>query len=198
MATIEKQKVRAEIKFGNITVETPNVVSFSVNRARNQLSATFSASVRIGYTEIGSSIDVLAETIVIKAGVKYSLNTIFTGQIEKCIVNPVRTDASKVILNLSGRDVLAVLEGQKLNRRLKTYKDGSSPPDRWGVVNSIIKHNTPVIQKFKDKIYDKKPKVTSKIPAFPLYKTPDAFNVNKDISSMVHGAIEISSGAIED
>ena len=198
MATIEKQKVRAEIKFGNITVETPNVVSFSVSRARNQMSATFSASVRIGYTEIGSSIDIIAETIVIKAGLKYNLNTIFTGQIEKCIVNPVRTDASKVVLNLSGRDVLAILEGQKLNRRLKTYKDGSSPPDRWGVVNNIVKHNTPVIQKFKDKVYDKKPKVTSKVPQFPLYKTPDAFDVNKDLPTRIYAGIEISSGEVED
>jgi hypothetical protein len=107
MATIEKQKVRAKIKFGNITVETPDVVSFGVNRSRNQMSATFSASVKIGYDEIGSSIEVLAETIVIEAGLKNNLNTVFTGQIEKCIVNPVRTDASKVILNLSGRDVIA-------------------------------------------------------------------------------------------
>jgi hypothetical protein len=81
---------------------------------------------------------------------------------------------------------------------LKTYKDGSTPPDRWGVVNSVIKHSTPVIQKFKSKIYDKKPKVTSKIPQFPLYKTPDAFNVNKDLPTRVYGGIEISSGEIED
>ena len=197
MATIEKQKVRAKVEFGNITVETPNVVSFSVTRARNQMSANFSASVRIGYTEIDSSTELLAETIVIKAGLKYNLNTIFTGKIEKCVVNPVRTDASKVILNLSGRDVLSVLEGQKINRRLKTYRDGSSPPERWGVVTGVIKHNTPTIQKFKERIYDKKPKATNRKPEFPLYTTPDAFDVNKGVPTRVYGGIEVSSGEIE-
>lgn len=43
----------------------------------------------------------------------------------------------------------------------------------------------------------KRPKVTSKIPQFPLYKTPDAFNVNKDLPTRVYGGIEISSGEIE-
>ena len=198
MATIEKQKVRAEIIFGDIEVETPDVVSFSVNRARNQMSASFSASVRIGYTEIGSATEILAETIVIRAGIQNRLKTIFTGKIEKCVVNPVRSDASKVILNLSGRDVLAVLEGQKLNRRLKTYQDGDFPPERWAVVTNIVKHNTPVIQKFKEKIYDEKPKVTSKLPQFPLYKTPDAFVVNKDVPTKVYGGIDVSSVEVEE
>ena len=198
MATLEKQKVRAEIIFGDITVRTPDVVSFSVNRARNQVSASFSASVRIGYTEIGSSTEILAETIVIRAGVQNSLKTVFTGKIEKCVVNPVRADASKVILNLSGKDVLAVLEGQKINRRLKTYRDGDTPPERWGVVTNIVKHNTPVIQKFKEKIFDDKPKVTNRLPQFPLYKTPDAFVVNKDTPSKVYGGIVVSAVAEEE
>ena len=197
MATIEKQKVRARVELGNITVETPNVVSFSVNRARNQTSANFSASLRIEYTEINSSTELLAETIVIKAGLKNNLKTIFTGKVEKCVVNPVRVDASKVILNLSGKDVLSVLEGQNINRRLKTYRDGSSPPERWASVTGVIKHSTPTIQKFKEKIEDKKPKVTNRKPEFPLYKTPDAFDVNRGIPTRVYGGIEISSGEIE-
>ena len=198
MATIEKQKVRAEIEFGDITVETPNVVSFSVNRARNQMSASFSASVRINYYEIGASTEVLAETIVIRAGIKNRLKTIFTGKISKCVVNPVRSDASKVILNLSGKDVLAVLEGQKINRRLKTYQDGGFPPERWGVINNIVKHNTPVIQKFKERIYDEKPKVTNRLPQFPLYKTPDAFVVNKDVPNKVYGGITVYTSVGEE
>lgn len=198
MATIERQEVRAEIIFGDIEVETPDVISFSVNRARNQMSASFSASVKIRYTEIASSTEILAETIIIKAGIKNRLKIVFTGKIEKCVVNPVRNDASKVILSLSGRDVLAVLEGQKLNRRLKTYKDGDFPPERWGVVTNIVKHNTPVIQKFKERVYDKKPKVTSKLPTFPLYKTPDAINVNKNIPTRVYTGIEISGIEVEE
>lgn len=204
MATITKQRVRAKIKFGNITVETPDVVSFSVNRSRGQISANFSASVRVGYEEIDSSTEILAETIVIEAGAigvgcgTAGLKTIFTGTVEKCVVNPIRTDASKVMLNLAGRDFLSILEGQKINRRLKTYRDGSSPPERWGSVTGVIKHNTPVIQKFKEKIYDAKPKVTSRKPEFPLYVTPDAFDVEKNIPTRVYGGIEVSSGEIEE
>ena len=153
MATIERQKVRARIELGSIIVETPNVVSFSVTRARNQMTANFSASIRIDYNEIDSATELVAESIVIKAGLQYSLKTVFTGKVEKCVVNPIRTDASKVMLNLSGRDVLSILEGQNINRRLKTYRDGGSPPERWGVVTGVIKHNTPTIQKFKEKVY---------------------------------------------
>jgi len=197
MATIERQKVRARIELGSIIVETPNVVSFSVTRARNQMTANFSASIRIDYNEIDSATELVAESIVIKAGLQYSLKTVFTGKVEKCVVNPIRTDASKVMLNLSGRDVLSILEGQNINRRLKTYRDGGSPPERWGVVTGVIKHNTPTIQKFKEKVYNEKPKVTNRKPEFPLYVTPDAVDVNKLLPNKVYGGIEVTSGEIE-
>ena len=197
MATIERQKVRARIELGSIIVETPNVVSFSVTRARNQMTANFSASIRIDYNEIDSATELVAESIVIKAGLQYSLKTVFTGKVEKCVVNPIRTDASKVMLNLSGRDVLYILEGQNINRRLKTYRDGGSPPERWGVVTGVIKHNTPTIQKFKEKVYNEKPKVTNRKPEFPLYVTPDAVDVNKLLPNKVYGGIEVTSGEIE-
>ena len=95
------------------------------------------------------------------------------------------------------RKDLSILEGQNINRRLKTYRDGGSPPERWGVVTGVIKHNTPTIQKFKEKVYNEKPKVTNRKPEFPLYVTPDAVDVNKLLPNKVYGGIEVTSGEIE-
>ena len=58
---LTKQKVRAKISFGNITVETPDVVSFHVTRQRGQPSASFSASVKVD-AEKTSSIKSMADT----------------------------------------------------------------------------------------------------------------------------------------
>ena len=117
MASITRQKIRARITFGNIIVETPDVLSFNVRQQRGQMSATFSASVKVDHDDIRSGTEVVASTIVIEAGLLNNLNKIFTGKIYKCVINPVRTDASKVVLNLAGRDILSVLEGQKVNRK---------------------------------------------------------------------------------
>lgn len=159
MATIEKQSVRAEIEIGSTKISTPDVLSFNVTRSRGQSYATFTAAVKVSYKLLDTG-KFLAENVVIKAGADGLMNTIFTGKIYKCIVNPLRTDASKVILNISGKDILAVIEGQKVNRRLKTYKDGDGPIERWGVINSVIKQNAPQIQKFKNKVFKPDPVVT--------------------------------------
>jgi hypothetical protein len=193
MATLEKQRVRAEIEFGNFSISTPNVVSFSVDKSRNQMSASFSASVKINTTDMYSGIDVLAKTIVIRAGLEGDLKTIFTGRIERCVANPVKSDASKFILNIAGRDVLSILEGQHISRRLKTYRDGDNPPERWGVITGIIKHNTPTIQKFKQKVYSHTAKAAHRKPEFPLYKTPDAFDRNGNTPTAVYGGIEVTA-----
>ena len=169
MASIKGQKIRAEITMGGIKVVTPNVVSFSVRRARNQMAATFSASLKLPHT---IATDVGAD-IVIRAGVSGGLKTIFTGTVEKSTINPIRTDASMVMLNISGRDVLGVLEGQKINRRVKTYKDGDTPPERWGVISSVLKHNTSKIEKFPINIRDHQPKAIQDFPKIPLDTTPD-------------------------
>jgi len=192
MATLEKQRVRAEIEFGSFSIATPNVVSFSVDKARNQMSASFSASVKIDATDMYAGIDVIAKTVVIRAGLESDLKTIFTGRIERCVANPVKSDASKFILNIAGRDVLSILEGQHISRRLKTYRDGDTPPERWGVISGVIKHNTPTIQKFKQKVYSPTAKATHRKPEFPLYKTPDAFDTDKSIPGTIYGGIEIT------
>ena len=191
MAGITGQKIRAKITIGGIVVVTPNVVSFNVRRARSQMAATFSASLKIPYT---TAKDIGAD-ITIEAGLKGQLNKIFTGTVEKSTVNPIRTDASMAMLNISGRDVLSILEGQKINRRVKTYKDGSIPPERWGVVDSVLKHNTSSIEKFSPRITDKKPKAVQDLPQIPIDVTPDAYKLNNGIdrtrTDRVYGGIEI-------
>jgi len=181
MATLEKQAVRATITLGDgIEVETPNVMSFNVSRARGQMYATFSASIKVDYNDITSSTQIVDSSIVIRAGLKGRERTVFTGTVYKCTVNPVRTDASKVMLNISGKDPMAVMEGQWVNRRLKTYRDGETPPERWGVVNSISKENTPLRKGLKTKVYTSEPIAVINLKNTTLYKTPDGFKLGKN------------------
>jgi hypothetical protein len=182
MATLDKQVVRAEIEMGVYTIRTPDILSFSVNRARGQMYATFNASVKVPYTMIDSGNFVVRE-IKIRAGAGYSLNTIFTGKIYKCIINPIRTDASKVMLNISGKDILGTIEGQKINRRLKTYKYGDNPIERWGIVNNVVKHNTPAIQKFKNKVFSPYPIGITGLKGSSLVETPSSFQYSSAYKS---------------
>jgi hypothetical protein len=151
MTSFEKQIIRAEIWIGGLKIETPNIESFSIHRARGQASATFSASVKVDYQKV-SQLKVGEAKVVIKAG-EGSLPTIFTGVIHSCTANPVRTDARLVMLNISGKDNMFIMEGQKINRRLTTYRDGATPPERWGVINSISKQNTPMRKRLPLKVF---------------------------------------------
>jgi len=182
MATLDKQPIRAEINIGDAyIIRTPNVMSFNVTRTRGQASAQFSASVKVDYGDISSSSSLINSEVIIKAGEATSfgsLPTVFTGLIYKCVVNPIRTDASKVILNVTGQDVLSILNGQKINRRLVTRRDGSIPAQRWGMVNSIVKQHTPTRQKFPDKVYSKNPVVVVDWQGTYNVTTPDAYRLD--------------------
>lgn len=185
MPTVEKQTIRAEVRLGSgIIVRTPNVMSFNIRKARGQMAATFSASLKVSHDEFAGSSILLSDNITIKAGTGTSfdgLPVLFTGKIYRCVINPVRTDASKVVLNISGKDVMAVMEGQKVNRRVKTYRDGSVPPQRWGVVNNIIKHNTPRRQTFPKRVYTSEPVTGVDIPRMEKNITPEAFQFNNEL-----------------
>jgi len=177
MAELTKQKIRAEISFGGITVSTPDVMSFNVRRARGQMCATFSASVKVSSSFESTNLD--TSEIVIKAGMSGNLKTIFTGQIFKCTATPIKTDASKIMLNLSGKDFLCRLEGQKINRRVTTYRDGTTPPQRWGVVTAVTRENTPLKQKFKTRVASYEPVVRTGWEIEDVITTPDPyFNMN--------------------
>jgi len=181
---LDKQQVRAKIETdllkGSGIVETPDVISFSVRRARKQMSATFSASIKIGQDDLVSNAN--ESNIEIWAGYKNNLKLIFTGIVEKCVIQPVKSDASKIILNMSGRDPMSMMEGQKINRRLKTYKSGTGPAERWAVVTGITARNTPRIDKFKEKLIDAKPKAIQNMPQLQLDTTPDAYALRNDVN----------------
>jgi hypothetical protein len=201
---LDEQAIRARIDTNLIEppgyVTTPNVISFSVRRARKQMSATFSASIKINHDDLVS--DPRDSNIVIRAGYKNSLKIIFTGIVEKCVIQPVRSDASKIILNMSGRDYMSTLEGQKINRRLRTYKSGESPAERWGVITGITSRSTPRIEKFKEKIIDPQPKAILNMPKLQLDTTPEAFrlrnDVNKSLPSSTVGSLQITKIADAD
>jgi hypothetical protein len=198
MVNLEKQPIRAEIEIEDqYTVRTPNIMSFNVTRTRGQAAAQFSASIKVDYDDVGSSSSVVNSRIIIKAGESTSfgsLTTIFTGIIYKCVINPIRTDASKVMLNLSGQDVLSILNGQKINRRLVTRRDGSSPPQRWGIVNNIVKQHTPARQKFADKIYSKNPVVVIDWQGSRHVTTPDAYRL--DTNPIRKRSSEVKGGLV--
>jgi hypothetical protein len=191
--TLDNQPVRAEISIGNLgIIKTPDVVSFSVRRARNQMCATFQVSIKVDADELSSTKEILSEKIIIKAGLRGRLKTIFTGKIYNCIINPVRTDASKVMLNLVGKDVLSRLEGQKINRRIKTYRDGTTPPERIGYITGILRKNVPIRQRFPTKYYSPDPKAVLTWPDERIVKTADAYvsELNRNIPGETSGGIE--------
>jgi hypothetical protein len=184
LATLTKEPVRAEIVIGgSLTIRTPNVVSFNVRKARGQMSATFSAAIKVPYDEVGSVSGLANANIVIKAGRGTgfaSLNTVFTGYIHRCVFSPIRVDASKIMLNISGNDVLHILSGQKINRRLTTTRDGDVPPQRWGIVNSIVKQHSPNRQRFPKKVYTPKKIVVVDWQGNHQIVTPEAFRLQSD------------------
>lgn len=194
--TMERQAVRATIKFGNITVKTPDVISFNVRRARGQMCATFTASVKIPSSNLSDNKkDILNAGLTIAAGFEDpGEKIIFTGKIFKATVNPIRTDASKVMLSLSGKDVLHVMESQKINRRVKTYRDGEKPPERWGLVNSITKENMTMRASFPKKITSRLPKAVKAKELPEIIYTADAYSgeVDRKEASAI-GGISVTS-----
>ena len=176
MATIEREAIRATITIGDKKISTPDVISFNIRKARGQAAATFSASLRMSSADLSdNAIGLVSEGIIIEAGVKNKERQIFTGIVQKVTINPIRTDASKVMVSLSGKDLMYKMEGQKINRRIKTYRDGETPPERWGVVTNIEEDNTPVKTGFGYKNFTKKKTVTIDLGPLSVTLTPKAF-----------------------
>ena len=106
---IERRKIRAQISVGTQNVSTPYVLSFNVRKSRGQ-SSTFDCSLKVTSTE-GASL--IGGPIEIKAGIEGQLDTIFTGIIKKVTLSPCFDDPEYVIMNLSGTDVLSLLQNKK-------------------------------------------------------------------------------------
>jgi hypothetical protein len=108
--------VRATVSVGGMSVSTPFVLSFTVRRARGQIS-TFDTSLKIGHDN-ASGLTTGGE-ISIKAGSKGSQRLIFTGIVRNAKMTPCWDDPNYVILTLSGNDVLSLLQGKKYTRRCR-------------------------------------------------------------------------------
>jgi len=188
---LKKETIRATISFGvsnqTIVINTPDVMSFNVNRTRGQMCATFNASVKVpaSFVDDKSSSGSLLSDVVIKTTVDGLTRTIFTGKVYRCTVTPIFTDASKIMLNLSGKDTFCIMEGQKINRRVKSYKTGdgsttTTPPDIWGVVTGITRDNSPLRATFPPKIISATPKAVTELPRTEVVRTLRAYDRDLD------------------
>jgi hypothetical protein len=131
---IEQVKIRARIVVGALTVETPYVLSFNVNKQRGSLSS-FSAKLKVSHSTVNGPIS--GSDIKIYAGSANRLNLIFTGIVENMQITPVFDDPSYVNLNLSGSDVRRLLNGKKFTRRCRSTK--STWVSIEGVVRETLK-----------------------------------------------------------
>lgn len=153
MVEMSAVKIRAKVAVGGITVETPYIRSFSVNRARGQPSATFSASLRV---PAGTSFDAISSEVVISAGTESSTNTIFTGYVHNITISPSREDSSFVIMDISGQDALYKLQGQHYTRRVSAIA-----LSRFGAITAVTEENESYKERFPAKIYDGEDRLTS-------------------------------------
>lgn len=131
MANITLEKIRATISFSGITVETPHIKSFSVNRQRGQLSASFSATLEIPVEDLFNA-SPLASDITIEAGADGTLNRIFTGEIRQLSIEPSWDKPEYQIVQISGNDIFIRMEGRTFSRRVKWESGGI-----WAKITSI-------------------------------------------------------------
>jgi len=115
-ANITLEKIRARISFGNLIFETPDIQSFSVNRSRSSLAASFNCSIEVPATTVFPG----DQDIIIEAGTEGNLQTIFTGQVLQITINPSFENAANFVVNMSGQDKFHELEGKTFSRRQRT------------------------------------------------------------------------------
>jgi hypothetical protein len=128
---IEQIKIRAQVVVGSLTVETPYILSFNVNKQRGSLSS-FSANLKIPRSGYSQSISG-GVYLKIYAGIEGNMPLIYTGIIEKVQITPVFDDPSFVNLSISGTDTLKLLAGKKFTRRCRSTKA------TWVTINSVVK-----------------------------------------------------------
>ena len=153
--SVTEVHVRAKIVFVGLTVETPYVLSFNVTRSRGNMCATCSASMKIPSS---SEVNGLGK-IEIYAGKNSASNTIFTGYIRKITINPCREDSDFVIVNVSGRDGMHVLEGERYTRRQPAVS-----LSRYGMITSVVASNDQFREKFPSRIYNNE----ERLMGFPI------------------------------
>ncbi len=128
-ANITLEKIRAKISFGSLVFETPDVSSFSVNRSRSQLAASFNCSIEVPATTVFP----IDQEIIIEAGTVGNLRQLFVGQVLQITINPSFEDASNYVVNMSGQDKFQELEGKTFSRRQRTRG-----PTTFAAITNVI------------------------------------------------------------
>ena len=113
---IERVKIRATIRIGSLSVNTPYIQSFNVTKTRGQIS-TFSAAMKVSHDDISGAIT--GDYVTISAGRNAASNLIFTGIVRQAKVSPCYDDPKYVILSISGSDPLSLIQGKKYTRRCR-------------------------------------------------------------------------------
>lgn len=125
---IELEQIRARIVINDtLTVETPFVKSFSVNKSRSSNVGTFSASIEVPANSNFGSPTGSSGTIRIYAGTKLNYITkgpIFTGIIRRMSPQPIVGKPNYFLVSISGNDIMSKLENKKFSRRIATDGPG--------------------------------------------------------------------------
>lgn len=130
--SIDLVKIRATISIGNsLSISTPFIQSFNVRKSRGQLSS-FDASLKVRHEEISSGN--IGGSVVIRAGSSGDQTTIYTGILKKSTVSPCWDDPGYVFLNISGTDVLSLLQGKNYTRRCRSTKS------TWVSITGVSRH----------------------------------------------------------
>lgn len=127
---IQLVKVRAIISVGNLSVETPFIQSFNVQKTRGQLS-TFTAQLKVDSDQIAAGN--VGGLVSISAGANGTMNKIYTGILKKSTITPCWDDPGYVMWNISGEDALSLLNGKKYTRRCRATRYS------WVAINSVIR-----------------------------------------------------------
>lgn len=116
---IDRVKVRATIRVGNLVVSTPFIQSFTVNKRRGQVS-TFDASMKVSHESVAGTIT--GDNVSISAGEDSASDLIFTGIVRQAKISPCYDDPKYVMLSISGADPMSLLQGKKYTRRCRSTK----------------------------------------------------------------------------
>ncbi len=127
---IQLVKVRAVISVGNLSVETPFIQSFNVQKTRGQLS-TFTAQLKVDSDQIAAGN--VGGLVSISAGANGTMNKIYTGILKKSTITPCWDDPGYVMWNISGEDALSLLNGKKYTRRCRATRYS------WVAINSVVR-----------------------------------------------------------
>lgn len=119
---MELTKIYATVDLGGASATTPYVQSFTINKSRGQPS-TFSASIKVRSSSSPGGVCRI-----------YSSGTlIYTGIVKKVSCSPCWDSPGYVIMNVSGSDILSLLQGKKYTRRIKAAR-GS-----WVSINNVVR-----------------------------------------------------------